>query len=200
MGTLATLPPEELASGLGEVVKTALVAGEAELAALEGDAAALAAGEPDALARAVEASVRTKARVVEADFREAGPRQALNLGHTFGHAIEQVAGYGRVPHGVAVGVGLGLAAEAGRRQGLLRGEGLPERVSALLASLGLPVGLDQLRARLGAGTLEAEALVEAMETDKKRVRRGPTFVLPRAPGDLVLGVELPRELVLELLS
>ncbi len=123
-GLLATLPAEELAAGLAEVVKTALIAGGALWERVR-------AGEPldeDVIA----ACVRTKLRVVAVDERDGGVRQALNLGHTVGHAIETATGYGRLRHGEAVGLGL-LAALRLSGQAALRAE-----VAELLEAAGLP--------------------------------------------------------------
>ncbi len=98
----------------------------------------------------------------------------LNLGHTFAHAIEQAAGHGVIPHGVAVAAGCGVALEAAAAAGLLQDAALPERIRALSRDLGLP----------------ADELIAAMRHDKKSVAGAPRFVLPRAAGDLALDVEL----------
>ena len=99
---LATLSDADFASGLGEVIKTSIIGGEATLGQIEVLMDALIERDPSALAAVVEACVRVKAQVVVSD-PERGPRRALNLGHTFAHAIESAAGFGVVPHGVAVG-------------------------------------------------------------------------------------------------
>lgn len=191
---LETLPANERASGLGEVVKTALVGGERELADLERDGDELAAGEPEATARAVRACVSVKAAVVASDPEERGPRRALNLGHTFGHAIEHAAGYGVVPHGVAVGVGLTLALRASAELGLLEDAALPGRVRELLGRLGLPASLAELRERTGA-VLDPRAIRAAFGHDKKgRVGR-PELVLPRSAGAVEAGVAVGDELL-----
>src|SRR6185295_13288786 len=104
---------------------------------LESNAARLVARDAEALTGAVERSVRLKARIVASDPTERGARKALNLGHTFAHAIEHVAGYGRVPHGVAVAVGLRLALELGARNGTLGDRTLAARLENLLAALEL---------------------------------------------------------------
>ncbi|QDU69939.1 3-dehydroquinate synthase [Engelhardtia mirabilis] len=184
---LATLPRDELASGLGEVVKTALIAGPQLLARVEALAPALLEGDPDALALVVADCVRTKARVVAEDEREAGRRAVLNLGHTFGHAIEAVAGYGIVPHGVCVAVGLGCATDLAARCGTLEDLALPERLARLLRSLGLPAGLAQLRSARDL-TLHPAELRRAMDGDKKRSGGRLRFVLPRAAGAIDHGV------------
>jgi len=190
---LATLPPDEMRSGLGELAKAALVEGGELLAELSAAAPGLAGGERapgvDLIARAVAA----KARVVAADEREAGPREALNLGHTFAHAIEHVLGYGRVPHGVAVAAGIGLALDAAERLEPAPPARFPQRARALLAALGLPAGLDALARELGLdreSALAPDALIRAMRGDKKR-RAGTTrLVLPLGPGEVRRGVEV----------
>ena len=143
---LATLDDAEYASGLGEVIKTAVLAGEEALTQIEASADAVALRDPGALVEAVELCVRTKAAVVAEDPLERGPRRALNLGHTFGHAIEHVAGYGAIPHGVAVAVGIDLAARAASSTFGSDG-GVGERARALCPTFGLPGSLAELRAR-----------------------------------------------------
>ena len=210
--TLATLPQRELAAGWVEVLKTAMIAGGALWRRVAGGAVALNGGPaadpagaatadrrgaatadgqraaPAGTSLAVDADTifacaRTKLAVVAADERDAGARQALNLGHTIGHAIEVAAGYGRYLHGEAVGLGLlGALRLAGASE--LRGE-----VEGMLAARGLPT-------RLG-GAAAAADIVAAAWHDKKRLGQGAVpFVLPRAPGDLEIGVQVPeRELV-----
>src|SRR5690606_8049084 len=156
------------------------------------------AAELDALVEPIAACVATKARVVEGDEREAGPRKALNLGHTLAHAIEKVAGYGRVPHGVAVAVGLVLASEYAARAGVLDDPSLPARVAERLARWNLPTGLAELERT--AGPLPAEALVAAMASDKKNAHGRVRLVLPRRAGELVLDVEADGGLLRQVLA
>lgn len=190
---LGTLSEPEFQSGLGEVLKTALIEGEDALAHLEQNAAALTARDSRALAETVTRCVTTKARVVVSDPEERGARRSLNLGHTFAHAIEHAAGYGRVPHGVAVAVGLQLAVEAsvsvyGSPEAL---SGLGARVDALLSAFGLPRNLDELRGRYDLGrTLHADALIEGLGHDKKGRVGTPEFVLLKAPGEVEAGVSV----------
>ena len=199
---LSTLDGGDYASGLGEVVKTAIIAGESDLAALEADAQAVEAREPDALTQTVRRCVATKARIVASDPEEHGPRRALNLGHTFAHAIEHAAGYGAVPHGVAVGVGLALAARAAEaRAGADRvsiAEQLRERVVTLLSAFGLCVSIDELREEFGVA-LEPGALLKGLGHDKKGAVGSPEFVIAREPGVIDLGVTLDSSLVESLL-
>jgi shikimate kinase/3-dehydroquinate synthase len=197
---LATLPEAELGSGLGEVVKTALIAGGALLERLERDAAAVRARDPAALAELVEACVAFKASIVARDEEERrGSRALLNLGHTFGHGLEQAAGPGTIPHGVAVAVGLVLALEASAHSGLLEQPELVTRVRALLTRLGLPASLGELRARSGRRLAPAE-VVAGMRHDKKGSAGRPAFVLVRGEGRLVSGLELEDSLLAELLD
>jgi shikimate kinase/3-dehydroquinate synthase len=115
------------------------------------------------------ACARFKTEVVADDERDGGRRAVLNLGHTVGHAIESATGYGRYRHGEAVGLGL-LAALRLSEAGELRDE-----VSAILAAQGLPVALD--------GSVEPEAVLEAVGHDKKRSAQGVGFVLLERPGE-----------------
>jgi shikimate kinase/3-dehydroquinate synthase len=164
---LATLPPAELAAGWAEVIKTALIAGGALWARVR---RADATVDRDL----VLACARTKLAVVARDERDAGRRQVLNLGHTVGHAIETATGYRRYRHGEAVGLGL-LAALTLSGQPELRGE-----VLELLAARGLPTALD--------GAVDVEAVVAAVQRDKKRRGGRVGFVVVEAPGDVRTGV------------
>ena len=174
---LGTLPDAEVRCGLGEVVKHALLSGEDALRELEGDQAALCRRDPAALARAVRASVTCKSAVVAADPRESGVRATLNLGHTLGHAVEQVAGYGRVRHGEAVSIGLVAITRFAERRGWAS-PGLARRVADLCAGLGLPVQ--------APGDLDHDELCRAVGFDKKRDRATITLVVPSAPGRVAL--------------
>jgi shikimate kinase / 3-dehydroquinate synthase len=167
---LRTLPAAELAAGWVEVLKTALLAG-GELWERIG------ADEP-LDERTILACARTKLAVVAADERDGGRRQALNLGHTVGHAIETATGYGRYRHGEAVGLGL-LAALRLSGQEQLRA-----RVLELLRAHGLPTAL--------AGAT-VEEVVRALAHDKKRVGSRVPFVLLDAPGEVRVGCEVPDE-------
>ncbi|HJL47495.1 MAG TPA: 3-dehydroquinate synthase, partial [Polyangiaceae bacterium LLY-WYZ-15_(1-7)] len=170
--TLSTLPAEERVAGLAEVLKAAWLDGEAAVAALERDAEALRAGDEAATIGAIRRSVALKARVVEADEREAGQRMVLNLGHTVGHGLEAAAGYGALRHGEAVGLGLVAAARVGVALGDLDAE-QAGRLERLVGALGLPVDLDR---RLD------EAVWGFVGADKKRAGAQIRFVVPGPPG------------------
>jgi len=135
--TLDTLDDRQLRAGLAEVIKYGLIGDRAFFAWLEGNVPALVRRDADALAWAIEQSCRNKATVVAADETEQGLRALLNLGHTFGHAIETETGYGAWLHGEAISAGMCMAARLSERLGLL-GAGDRERVEAIFAGAGLP--------------------------------------------------------------
>jgi 3-dehydroquinate synthase len=155
--TLSTLPDRELRAGLAEVVKAALAADAEFFAWLERHVAALVARDAVALEHAIRRACEIKAAIVAEDEREKGRRTLLNLGHSFGHAIEAGAGYGSVLHGEAVAIGLVLAAEFSARVGRLP-EPDARRVRELIAAAGLP--LDPPR-------LGSARMLELMQMDKK---------------------------------
>jgi 3-dehydroquinate synthase len=172
---LATLPRRELAAGLVEVVKMALVLDPDLLARVEADLDALLGADPEALAPVVAAAAAAKAAVVERDPAEtAGERRVLNLGHTLGHALEAALGYGGLRHGEAVAYGLLFALRLARARGL--DPALADRARALLARLEPPP--------LPAGdrALEPEALLAFIRRDKKADEGGVAWVLPTALG------------------
>ncbi|HEU0197937.1 MAG TPA: 3-dehydroquinate synthase [Nevskiaceae bacterium] len=137
IGTLATLPSRELPAGLAEVIKYGLL-GDAEFFAyLENHVAALRALDHDALVYTIHHCCAMKADVVARDERESGQRALLNLGHTFGHAIETFTGYGTWLHGEAVAVGLCMAADLSVRMGWVHAA-IATRARALVAKAGLP--------------------------------------------------------------
>ena len=155
--TLATLPDRELSAGLAEVIKYGLIRDLPFLEWLEAHLEALLAREAGALSEAIERSCRNKAEIVAADEREAGERALLNLGHTFGHAIETGAGYGVWLHGEAVAAGMALAADLSARLGWLSGEQVG-RILALLERARLP---------LAPPPLTADDFLSLMAVDKK---------------------------------
>lgn len=173
-GLLATLPPREFAAGMAEVIKTGLL-GDADLfAQLEHSALTV---EHPALAAVIRRCCALKARVVEADEHETakeGGRALLNLGHTFGHAIEQVTGYGVYLHGEAVAIGLAAAARLSQKLGHIDTAAVA-RVEAVVSAHVLPV---RLRA-----PLPLTALMAAMARDKK-VRAGTLrFIVLKSLGE-----------------
>jgi 3-dehydroquinate synthase len=136
LDVLATLPNDQWINGMAEVIKAGLIADPVILDLVEDEAADSARATGRHAAELVERAIRVKADVVSRDLREAGPREALNYGHTLGHAIERVSRYD-VPHGHAISVGMVFAAELGRRVGRLD-DATADRHAALLKQIGLP--------------------------------------------------------------
>ena len=182
--TLATLPPRELRAGLAEVVKHALICDAAFFSWLEANADALLALDPVVLAHAVHRCCTIKAGVVSRDERETGERALLNLGHTFGHAIEQVTGFGPWLHGEAVGVGLSMAAGMSQRAGWLPAADAA-RLDALLARLGL-----RTEAR---GAVTPQAARAAMQLDKKVQGGRVRLVLLKGIGQAFVTADWPTD-------
>lgn len=167
----ATLDPRDLAAGLGEALKTALVAAPELFAFLERELPRALQAEPDALATIVAHCVAAKARVVAGDERERddsgnGGRAILNFGHTFGHALEKTCGYGALRHGEAVVLGMRAALALSRERGL--DPALATRVAALLHAIPAPVPL-----------IAPDAVIAATASDKKRKAGRVRFILIR---------------------
>ncbi|MCS6843288.1 MAG: 3-dehydroquinate synthase [Caldilineales bacterium] len=188
--TLRTLPSDEFRSGLAEVVKHAIIGDPAMFAWMEGRQ--LDGAEPLrwGLTEMIAAAVRVKVAVVEEDPLEQGRRAVLNLGHTFGHALEALSNY-QMRHGEAVAVGLAAATRLAARLHVCEAE-LVDRVERLLERLGLPT-------RIAAG-YAPEQVLAAMATDKKRLSGRLRFVLPRAIGDVDIFDDVPVEAVLGVLG
>jgi len=184
---LATLPARHRRAGLAEVVKLGMAVDAGLFDWLERRGLAIASGESPALAAAVVRSIRAKAQVVLADEREreGGIRSALNLGHTVGHGLESVTGFELLLHGEAVALGLRVAAALSTRLA-----GLPveawTRLEALLDLFGLPWRLPAVR---------AEAVLEALRSDKKRSAKGVRWVLTTRIGHASVPRLIPERLV-----
>lgn len=189
--TLKTLPERELAAGLAEVIKYGLIRDPQFFAWLEANMPALVRREREALAYAIARSCENKAEVVADDERESGQRALLNLGHTFGHAIEAALGYGAWLHGEAVGAGMCMAADLSVRLGWLS-NAERERAVALIAAAGLPT-------RLPPG-LERQQLLDLMATDKKALAGQMRLVLLRSVGEAVVTTEFNDASLLETLD
>lgn len=176
ISTLNTLPDRELRAGLAEVIKYGLIRDPAFYVWIEQNIDRLLARDPEALAYAVHRSCANKAEVVAADERESGERALLNLGHTFGHAIETGLGYGEWLHGEAVAAGTLIAAELSCRQGWL-GANVVQRIEGLFVRAGLPVV---------APKLGVERYLELMSHDKKVEDGRLRLVLLKAIGESVV--------------
>lgn len=183
---LAGLPDRELSAGLAEVVKYGCLADAGFLDWLEAAMDGLRARDPQALRRAIRRSCEIKAEVVAADEREGGVRALLNLGHTFGHAIETHSGYGRWLHGEAVGAGMVMAADLSWRLGALTASDAG-RVRAIVAAAGLPVA--------PPADLDPQRFMDLMAVDKKVVDGRLRLVLLEALGRAVVSDDFAPELL-----
>ena len=193
---LQTLPARELAAGYAEVVKYGLIDRPDFFAWLEANGPALLAGDAALRQQAVLESCRAKAAIVADDERETGARALLNLGHTFGHALEAVARYGdELLHGEAVAIGMALAFELSARLGLCPQDDAL-RVRRHLGMVGLPTSPRQIRAQ----GFDADALLEAMTHDKKVADGRPRFVLARGIGRAFAGAEVEADQIRTLLD
>ena len=190
MDTLVTLPERELAAGIAEVIKYGLICDAPFFDWLEGNMDRLLAREPQALAYAVDRCCRDKASVVAEDERETGRRAILNFGHTFGHAIETVQGYGSWLHGEAVAAGMVMAAELSLLRGTLQSD-LVGRIRELLKRAGLPCAAPE--------GMSVEQFLETMAVDKKVLDGRLRLVLLRALGEAQIVDDAPRSLVIEAL-
>ncbi len=194
--TLGTLPPREKRAGYAEVVKAGLIGDAGFYAWCEKNGALVVGDDRDAQAEAVLRACAFKAAVVGDDEREERPsdgRALLNLGHTFGHAIEAECGYGTVLHGEAVAIGLGLAFRLSAALGHCD-QALAERVEGHLAAVGLPSELSMLNRRFSA-----QQLMDRMRRDKKMRDGRLAFVLARGIGDAFTASDVPPEAVAALL-
>ena len=189
--TLNTLPDKELSAGLAEVIKYGLIGNPEFFGWLEQNLDKLLKRDPVALGYAIERSCADKASVVVADEREAGSRALLNLGHTFGHAIETGAGYGAWLHGEAVAAGLCMAADLSRRLGWLSSQDVV-RIEKLVQRAGLPTRAPR--------TLSGTQLRELMSVDKKAEAGKLRLVLPKGFGHAVITADVPPALLAETLE
>jgi 3-dehydroquinate synthase len=194
---LATLPAREVRAGYAEIAKCGALGDAGLFAWLEDHGRAVLNGDPEAVRAAVLASCRLKALVVAADEREqTGRRALLNLGHTFGHALETWYGYdGRLLHGEGVAVGMVLAARLSTALGLAPAA-VAERLARHLRALGLPAGLDDLPEPKPS----PETVVALMATDKKTLDGRLTLVLLQEVGAAVVVADVAPERVREILS
>jgi 3-dehydroquinate synthase len=183
--TLKTLPARELSAGLAEVIKYGLIWDADFLAWLEDNMDKLRALDPAAITHAIYRSCEIKAQVVGQDEREGGIRAILNLGHTFGHAIETGMGYGTWLHGEAVAAGMVMAAQTSQRLGWLSAADV-ERTRALIRAAGLP----DVAPDLGADTY-----LEYMGHDKKVEGGKMRFVLLKKLGEAVITGDVPTDVL-----
>jgi 3-dehydroquinate synthase len=188
--TLRTLPPRELRAGLAEIIKYGLIHDAAFFDWLELNVDRLLAGNSVALTHAIRRSCEIKAQIVGADEREHGDRALLNLGHTFGHAIESATRYGTWLHGEAVGAGMLMAAAMSKECGYLSDADVA-RLRALLHRVGLPIA---------APDVSPEAALEHMKIDKKVKAGRMRFVLLKRIGAALVTADYPAEALQATLS
>jgi 3-dehydroquinate synthase len=187
---LATLPVRQVRSGWAEVLKHGLICDAAFFDWLGGEGKAGAEGDPDALERAVIRSVEIKSQIVGEDEKEAGRRALLNLGHTFGHALEAELGFGdALTHGEAVALGCAMAFRFSARQGLCSAADA-EKAEAGIRAAGLPTRLAEVNQ-----AFSAEALIGRMAGDKKAEGGRLTLILARAIGEVFTDKDVDAEAV-----
>jgi 3-dehydroquinate synthase len=189
--TFNTLPARELSAGLAEVIKYGLINDAEFFDWLETNIDGLSNLDQELLAQAVLVSCQNKARVVELDERETGLRAILNLGHSFGHAIEAVMGYGNWLHGEAVATGMVMAIDLSIREGWI-GEQVRQRSVDLLTRAGLPVNPPV--------EMTVEQYLDAMAIDKKNVDGRIKLILLRALGEAIITDEYNHDKLLQTLT
>lgn len=183
MSQLDTLPDRELSAGLAEVIKYALLGDEAFLVWLEQNMPALIARDETALAEAVYRSCAHKARIVANDEKEHGERALLNLGHTFGHAIESYMGYGVWLHGEAIAAGMVMAADLSQRMGWIDAQDV-ERVKAIFKQANLPTQ---------APKIPLDDFLSYMSHDKKVLNGQLRLILLKKLGQAIITNEFDVE-------
>ncbi len=189
LDTLKTLPHREVLSGLAEVIKAAILADEKLFELLEQNGPALVK-DPAKLATAVEKAVAVKASVVVEDEKESGKRALLNLGHTFGHALETAGGFTGFNHGEAVAVGMIFAARLSKRLDLIGAEAVA-RIENLIGNWNYPLDLNGI---------DKSEVLNALKHDKKRADGKIKWVLPTRIGDARWGCEVDDGLVEQLIT
>ena len=196
---LDTLSPRQFRAGYAEVAKYGVLGDEALFAWLEANHADIFSGGA-AREHAIATSCRAKAAIVSRDERENGERALLNLGHTFGHALEAATGFSdRLFHGEGVSVGMVLAAEFSARLGMIS-EADAARIERHLASVGLPTHLQDIAGFAQEGLADADALMALMAQDKKVKRGKLTFILLQAIGRAVVANDVEPALVRDFLQ
>jgi 3-dehydroquinate synthase len=184
--TLDTLDDRQLAAGLAEVIKYGLIHDAGFFDWLEQNMAALKSRDKQALAYAIERSCAIKAEIVASDERESGKRALLNLGHTFGHAIETGTGYGNWLHGEAVAAGMVMAADLSARHGWLSPADV-ERTAKLISTAGLPT--------TPPAEMSTQQFLDLMAVDKKALDSGLRLVLLKSIGNAVVTADYQSDLL-----
>jgi 3-dehydroquinate synthase len=188
--TLTTLPPREIRAGLSEVIKHGLIWDSGFVAWCEANADRLLGLDREALAYALHTGCKVKANVVSQDERESGLRAILNLGHTIGHALEAVAGYGELLHGEAISIGMVGSARLAERLGCPAA--IRETTERILSRFGLPVRIPP--------HLDTEQIMAAMMHDKKFKEGRIVFVVPTEIGKVEIRDDVPADLVRQIVD
>ena len=198
-GVLDTLPPRQFRAGYAEVVKYGVLGDAGFFAWLEASRGEIFSGGA-AREHAIAESCRAKAAIVARDERETGDRALLNLGHTFGHALEAATGFSdRLFHGEGVAIGMALAAEFSAELGMMAASDAA-RVTKHLSESGLPTKLQDIAGFAQEGVGDADALLELMFQDKKVKRGRLTFILLEALGQAVIVNDVEPEKVRDFLA
>ena len=179
---LKTLPERQISAGIAEIIKYGFLGDETFVETLEKVMPALRVLDTDVVSEVVARCCRMKAEIVHEDERESGVRAKLNLGHTFGHAVEKLSGYGHWLHGEAVGTGIVMAAVLSEELGNI-GPADVERVRKLVATSGLPVEIPGI---------SQEAAYKAMQGDKKSLAGVIRFVVMNRIGDTQIQTVQPE--------
>lgn len=191
IATLDTLDDRQLSAGIAEVIKYGLIRNPEFFEWLEQNMDKLLARDRDALSHAVEVSCRIKAEIVAADEREGGQRALLNLGHTFGHAVETGTGYGAWLHGEAIAVGMLMAADLSARHGWISDKDL-QRIRNLLQRARLPVAAPE--------QVSTRQFLDLMAVDKKVLTGKLRLVLMKSMGHSVVTDQFDQELLVAMLE
>lgn len=189
VSVLSSLPPAELRAGYGEIIKYGLLRGDTTFTWLERNVEAIIDGDPSTLVKVISMGCETKAMIVSEDELDRGKRALVNLGHTFAHAFEAQAGFGTLPHGAAVAVGLIAACDLSERCGVCD-VGLADRVTRHTRRAGLPTSLRELNE---ATDWRSDTIVSSMLHDKKTVNGRINFVLLAALGDAFVTADVTKE-------
>jgi len=179
--SLSTLPQKEFKSGFAEIIKTAVLSGDDFL-----DRIADNKNKDDLLCEFIEKSVNYKASIVSEDLRESGKRMLLNLGHTFGHALESAAGLGNITHGEAVAWGMARACELGIALGITP-QKRAKKIKDLIVSCDYDLACPHPYAK------DIDVLLDAMKNDKKKAKKGLTFIVPDAQSASITVIESEDE-------
>ena len=196
VSVLSSLPLDEMKSGYGEIIKYGVLRGNREFEWLEQNHSAIMNQKSEELVEVIRMGCETKAMIVSEDELDKGKRALVNLGHTFAHAFETFAGFGKFQHGLSVGLGVIAACRLSEKAGYCE-DVLSRRVQEHASDAGMPVTLQDLD---GGITWIKEELYQKMMHDKKTVNGSINFVLLKGLGEPFVCNTIEKEMVLETLS